>query len=182
MDWQNHTIYTRDDGSFIIQKDGLPYHVPNSDEFAELYQEVSAYAAEHPEQVEPEVVQVPEITLEGAKAEALAALREYRLGIEYGGVMIDRQRWDTEPKDELRLNSAFRIFASGVEEYPGWKISDGVYITLTLEILERAVQAYMQHYGNAFAVEAAKIEEIKALETIEEVQTWLDTQLAVGWD
>ena len=28
----------------------------------------------------------------------------------------------------------------------------------------------------------AKIEEIKALETIEEVQTWLDTQLAVGWD
>ena len=68
MDWRNHTIYTRDDGSFIIQKDGLSYHVLNNDEFAELYQEVSAYAAEHPEQVEPEIVIPIEITLEGVKA------------------------------------------------------------------------------------------------------------------
>jgi hypothetical protein len=39
----------------------------------------------------------------------------------------------------------------------------------------------MQRYGNTFALEAAKLEEISALETVEAVKSWLETELNQGW-
>lgn len=58
-DWKNSTIYTRADGSFVVECNGLPYHVPNEGEFAGMWEEISAYAAEHPGQVKPEPVLPP---------------------------------------------------------------------------------------------------------------------------
>lgn len=52
MDFDMSIIYTRADGSYIINK-GL-YHVPNSGEWAELWAEVDAYAKDHPEVVQAE--------------------------------------------------------------------------------------------------------------------------------
>jgi hypothetical protein len=45
-------IYIRKDGSFVIDQGA--YHVPNEGEWAGLWGEVSAYAAEHPEAIQPE--------------------------------------------------------------------------------------------------------------------------------
>lgn len=59
-------IYTRKDGSFVINK-GL-YHVPNEGEYAELWEQVNAYAKEHPEVVQ-EKPKEPEPTQEEIEAQ-----------------------------------------------------------------------------------------------------------------
>ena len=123
----------------------------------------------------------PPPSLEEAKKQAHTELRAYRQQIEYGGFMLNGQRWDSEQKDELRLNSAGKIFEAGLPEYPGWKIADGVYITLTPGILQQATLAFMQHTGAAFALEAAKLGQINALESSEAVLAWLENEMKVGW-
>ena len=120
-------------------------------------------------------------TVEQSKSEAKTQLKAYRQQVEYGGFMLNGVKWDSEQKDELRLNSAYKIFEAGVPEYPGWKVSDGVYITLTPALLQAATMGLMQHYGHAFAVEAAKIAEIDALTTTADVEAWLETELEEGW-
>lgn len=42
------------DSSYVIEKDGFPYHVPNEGEFAAEWAEVNAYAEAHPDEVTPE--------------------------------------------------------------------------------------------------------------------------------
>ena len=120
--------------------------------------------------------------LEVAKAKAKETLKAYRQQVEYGGFMLNGVKWDSEQKDELRLNSAYKIFEAGVPEHPGWKVSDGVYVTLTPELLQLATMGLMQHYGRAFYVEALKITQIDALNSVEEVAVWLETQLKEGWE
>ena len=124
----------------------------------------------------------PTKPLDVAKAEAKEQLKAHRQSIEYGGFMLNGVKWDSEQKDELRLNSAYKTFEAGVPEYPGWKVSDGVYVTLTPELLQLATMGLMQHYGRAFYVEALKITQIDALNSVEEVAVWLETQLKEGWE
>ena len=120
-------------------------------------------------------------SLDEAKKQARQELKSYRQQIEYGGFMLNGQRWDSEQKDELRLNSAGKIFEAGVPEYPGWKIADGVYITLTPQLLQQATIAFMQHTGAAFALEAAKLGQIEALDSSEAVLAWLENDMKTGW-
>lgn len=124
---------------------------------------------------------LPPPSLNEMKDKARAALREKRKAVEYGGFTLDGQHWDSAEKDELRLNSVMRIFDGGMTQYEGWKIAEGVYITLTPELVQRAAMALMQHYSKAFSVEEAKLEEVNALESAEAVETWLETELNKGW-
>ena len=39
------------DNSYVIVKNGLPYHVPNEGEFVDEWEQVNAYAEAHPEEV-----------------------------------------------------------------------------------------------------------------------------------
>ena len=119
--------------------------------------------------------------LEEAKNKARADLKIYRQQIEYGGFMLDGKKWDSEQKDELRLNSAFKMFEAGLKEYSGWKISEGKYIILTPEILQGASLALMQHYSHVFSIEASKSAEIEALNTPDAVEEWLRHDLKQGW-
>lgn len=126
--------------------------------------------------------QPPEPTLEEVRAVALAALREKRKAVEYGGFLFNGQRWDSEQKDELRLNSALKMFEmTGMPEFSGWKIAEGTYVTATLELLQGAALSLMQHYAATFAVEAVKGAELLALETQEAVAEWMETALGQGW-
>lgn len=63
------------DNSYVIEKNGMPYHVPNEGEFAEEWAEINAYAEEHPEEVILEEPYVP-TEEEIAAAELAAAKRE----------------------------------------------------------------------------------------------------------
>ena len=67
------------DGSYIIEKNGYPYHVPNEGEFAEEWAEINAYAEAHPDEVtleyppepyEPTPEEIAEAELAAAKTEA----------------------------------------------------------------------------------------------------------------
>ncbi len=44
-------IQRKSDGSFVLEKNGYPYHLPNTDEFKEEYEFVEKYAAAYPEEV-----------------------------------------------------------------------------------------------------------------------------------
>ncbi len=44
-------IQKKADGSFVLEKNGYPYHLPNTDEFKEEYEFVEKYAAAYPEEV-----------------------------------------------------------------------------------------------------------------------------------
>lgn len=39
------------DNSYVIVKNGLPYHVPNEGEFVDEWEQVNAYAEAHPDEV-----------------------------------------------------------------------------------------------------------------------------------
>lgn len=56
-------IQKKADGSYVLEKNGMPYHVPNTGEFAEEYEFINKYAEAYPEEVteyqEPVVEQAP---------------------------------------------------------------------------------------------------------------------------
>lgn len=56
-------IQKKADGSYVLEKNGMPYHIPNTDEFAEEYEFINKYAEAYPEEVteyqEPVVEQAP---------------------------------------------------------------------------------------------------------------------------
>ena len=63
------------DNSYVITKNGLPYHVPNEGKYAEEWIEVRAYAEAHPEMVTEEEPWTPPVpTLEEAKAAKLVEI------------------------------------------------------------------------------------------------------------
>ena len=66
-------IYKRKDGSYLVEKNGLPYHVPNIDGWKEEWNAVDKYAKAHPENVaeEPEPA---EPTLDELKAIKLSEI------------------------------------------------------------------------------------------------------------
>lgn len=71
-----NVIHRTHDDSYIITKNGLPYHVyPYAVEFAEEWDAVFAYAEAHPEMVTEEEPYVPPVpTLEEAKAAKLTTI------------------------------------------------------------------------------------------------------------
>ena len=63
------------DNSYVIDKNGLPYHIPNEGEFADEWAEINAYAEAHPEEVILEEPYVP-TEEEIAEAEKQAAVSQ----------------------------------------------------------------------------------------------------------
>lgn len=60
------------DNSYVIEKNGLPYHVPNESEFTEEWAEVDAYAQAHPDEV---TLEYPPEPIEPTFEELVAAKR-----------------------------------------------------------------------------------------------------------
>lgn len=56
-------IQKKADGSYVLEKNGMPYHIPNTGEFAEEYEFINKYAEAYPEEVteyqEPVINQAP---------------------------------------------------------------------------------------------------------------------------
>ena len=63
------------DNSYVTEKNGMPYHVPNEGEFADEWAEINAYAEAHPDEVILEEPYVP-TEEEIAEAEKQAAIRQ----------------------------------------------------------------------------------------------------------
>lgn len=69
-------IQRKADGSFILEKNGYPYHLPNTDEFKEEYEFVEKYAAAYPEEVSDYVEPVIETAPVDERLMRLAVLEK----------------------------------------------------------------------------------------------------------
>lgn len=79
INWLNfvdlkHITQRSVDDSYVVLKDGMPYHVPNSGEYAEFYAQLDEYAKTHPEVVSVEHPYVP--TLKDVRNSKLSELSD----------------------------------------------------------------------------------------------------------
>ena len=99
MSWEDHPILVRQDGSYVIVKNGHPYHVPNEGEWEELWKEVKKYAKAHPAQVEAEPLPPPPTLEEVAKQrraerDALISACDYLIMPDYPLAPERRAVWE----------------------------------------------------------------------------------------
>ncbi|MDR2075954.1 MAG: hypothetical protein LBP61_03340 [Desulfovibrio sp.] len=72
----SNIIYRSLDDSYVIDGPCGPYHVQNNEEFHELWTEIAAYAAAHPELVAREPPPAPEEPITKRRMEILFRLTE----------------------------------------------------------------------------------------------------------
>lgn len=78
------------DDSYVITKNGMPYHVyPYAAEFAELWDEVFTYAETHPECVTEEQPYTPSVSIQEELAASVRIERDRRLAMTDHLVMPD---------------------------------------------------------------------------------------------
>lgn len=106
------------DNSYVIEKNGMPYHVPNEGEFAEEWAEINAYAEEHPEEVILEEPYVP-TEEEIAEAEKQAAVRESNtlLAAKSRANMVQTMSFTSSEFALLAKAELFPVWTAG-ETYP----------------------------------------------------------------
>ena len=106
------------DNSYIIEKNGYPYHVPNEGEFAEEWAEINAYAEAHPEEVILEEPYVP-IEEEIAEAEKQAAVSQANaiLAAKSRANMVQTMSFTSTEFSLLAKAELFPVWTAG-ETYP----------------------------------------------------------------
>ena len=102
-------IHRTVDDSYVITKNGMPYHIPNAGEYAEEWITVHAYAKAHPEYVTDEgptatdYLVMPDYPLDTAKLEEIKAYRQalrdlpQQLGFPWGGPQDPECPWPVMP-------------------------------------------------------------------------------------
>ncbi|OUO94742.1 hypothetical protein [Cloacibacillus sp. An23] len=103
------------DNSYVIEKNGMPYHVPNEGEFAEEWAEINAYAEAHPDEVTLEEPYVP-TDEEIAEAERAAAEREAN------AVLASKSRANMVQTMSF-TSSEFALLAKA-ELFPVWTVGE----------------------------------------------------------
>lgn len=129
----------------------------------------------------------PEPVLEEVKAEALRQLKDLRLKKEYAGAFVEvdgkKIRFPMDLKDEIRINSLTTLFAADpTTKIENWKVSDGSYVTMTAELLQKVKAAGFLYINKVFAIERKKRAEIKALQNADAVKEWLKSSLHLDWE
>lgn len=162
---------------FITSKKGLTAHEYTDAEKDALFTSGLPQAHDNAGRlycVEPEPAPEPgPLSLAEARAAKLADLRAVRLAAEYGGFMLYGRKWDSELKDEQRLTSMVTLMKeTGMASFDGWKIAEGVYLTLTFELALEAAVAMFAHYTGCFAEEARIAAEINALSGVSAVEAY----------
>ena len=198
IDWQSFPVTRRADGSYVIVYNGLPYHVPDSGKWRDLWAEVDTYAQAHPEQVTEEPappVPTEEELLEQAKTKKIAVIdaqtsSAITAGFEYeidpGTGTAESLHFSYDSFDQQNFADSANVAAltiSGVEGLPSavtWNAyrnytadTGGELVRLTLD-----PTAFLGLYTDgALAHKAAKMEAggrrkaaVEAATTIEEVE------------
>lgn len=158
-------ITKRADGSFVIEKNGYPYHVPTDwPEWAEI----AAYAEAHPEEVALEPAQ-PEPTLEELKTLKAAQIAAARYEAECTGITIQGVEIATD-RDSQGLILGAVVQAQTTSGYTvNWKTKQG-FVTLTADQIIAIATAVRAHVQACFDREAYYLEQIEAATTPEMLQ------------
>ena len=127
------------DGSYVMQKNGLPYHVPNSEAFAGFFSQLDEYARAHPEAVTEERPHVP--SEEELAAQALAQAKADRAALVAAiTVEVDGMVFDGDETAQERMARAV-LMAESPEEQTEWVLADNTVAIVTAAQLKRACRA-----------------------------------------
>ena len=114
--------------------------------------------------------------IEETRIKALSIIRELRKEKEYSGCISQGILWDTDEKSERRLTSAVTLMKDAqLPAIPNFKPSEGISITLPLEIATQAGMDMMIHYGECFAWEDVIISQIHTCVNEEEIRNIVDS-------
>ena len=182
-------IRRRVDGSYQIDKAGMPCHIPNEQSFlnegktpeeatkayaewAEQWEQINAYALEHPDEVTEETP-LPAPTLEELKTRKKNEIAAARYEAETSGVTVEGAVIDTDRESQSLITGA-ALAATLDESYSlNWKTADG-FISLTAPQIIAVAQAVRAHVQSCFDREAALNEQIDAANSKEELE-------AIAW-
>lgn len=177
--YENLTV--RADGSYIYDRDGMPYHVPNEGEWADLWEQVDAYAREHPEEVQVEPAP-PEPTLEELREAKLAelntafdAVREtawVKSSLGFKADANDTANTNVEGllKRMTALGETSTLFCDYDNEYRPVTLEN--LQTLQLEIIQNGQNLYAQKWAMRNAINVATKKE--ALDAVVITFTMMD--------
>lgn len=158
-------ITKRADGSYVIEENGYPYHVPT--DWPEWI-EINTYAEAHPEEVELEPAP-PEPTLEELKALKAAQIAAARYEAECAGITIQGVEIATD-RDSQGLILGAVVQAQTTPDYiVQWKTKSG-FVTLTAEQIIAIATAVRAHVQACFDREAYHLEQIESATTPETLQ------------
>lgn len=161
------------DDSYVITKNGMPYHVyPYAAEFAEEWDAVFAYAEAHPECVTEEQPYVPPVpTLDEAKAAKLAEINAAadRTIATLTATYPDREistfdKQESEARDWTADNTAPTPLLSALAQARGIPLSD-----LVGRVLAKA-DVFAVASGSIIGQRQALEDRLDACTTLEEVQ------------
>ena len=165
------TVTRRLDGSYVIQRNGMPYHVPSSDP---LFAEVERYALEHPDKVTREQPPEPP-TLDEAKAAKLKEIAEARWKAEVkDGVAFSGYRMHTDRDSQAKYTGAVVAYTATGSFPTQWKGLDGWLPIPDGDTLLALASTVISHVEACFARENELSVQVDAARNIEEVD-------AISW-
>lgn len=131
-----------EDGSYVITKNGMPYHVPNAEGYKELFEAVDEYANAHPEvvKVEHPYVPTPEELAEQelAKAKAKRAEAVAALTVEVDGMVFDG---DEKAQERMaRTVTAATATGASMDDTTTWVLHNNTVAQVTVRQLATALR------------------------------------------
>lgn len=140
MEIEEKIIHRTVDDSYVIIKEGSPYHVPNTGFYKELWDEIDVYAKAHPECVVEEHPYRPteEEIARQKQAERLAKAKlERATAVAALTVKVDGMVFDGDEKAQERMARAVTL-ADSLEETTEWVLHDNTVAIVTAEQLRKA--------------------------------------------
>ena len=181
-------ITRRADGSYIITRDGRPFHVPYQGEFAQLWGEVHSYALIHPDKVTEESTPEPALpTLNQARAEAVQAVKDRGWRAETAGLRLNGLAIPTDRQSQAMITGAVVASLLNPDETVRWQTGDStqggapLFVDLDADQLKAMGLAVRAHVQACFDLREAKCAAVAALESVEAVAAWLENNLETGW-
>lgn len=132
----SHIIHRTADDSYVITKNGMPYHVyPYAAEFAQEWDEVFAYAEAHPECVTEEQPYVPPVPTTEELAARVRAERDRRIA-ETDYLVIPDYPISQDKLEEIKV---YRQALRDLPQQPGfpWNGPDATDCSWPVEPLSR---------------------------------------------
>lgn len=171
------------DDSYVITKNGMPYHVyPYAAEFAEEWDAVFAYADARPECVTEEQPYVPPVpTLEQTKAAKLSEIKAAFVAAEAEGFVESSLgfRADATRRSIGDIEGLIDLVSSGALPAPvTFRDYDNAYHQLTLEQLNTL---RLETKGRGPLLYARKWELEGAVDAAETVETLAGIDINTGW-
>lgn len=130
---------------------------------------------------------MPTPSLDEAKKSAFETLRLRKWQAKNAGITVQGIAIDTDQTGQETISGAVLNTLLDPDFTARWKTAavnpDGsaVWITLDAATIRAIGQALTAHTEACFAVEAAKQAGLAALDSVEAIEAWLETELDAGW-